>query len=548
VTLSPAFLDELRARTTLSTLISRSIKLQRAGGEFKACCPFHDEKTASFTVNDDKGFAHCFGCAWHGDAIKWLVEHRGLEFLDAVRELADAAGLDMPARDEREDRAAGLHPVVARADAWFREQLMGLSGGEARAYLAGRGIDDAAIDAFGIGLAPDGRNRLRSALSDLDEEVLIAAGLVIDPEDGDPYDRFRGRIMFPIRDQRGRTIAFGGRILGPGEPKYLNSPAGPLFDKGRSLFNIDRAGPAARKAGRLIVVEGYMDVIGLAHVGLDEAVAVNGTALTESQLGLMWRLNPSPFLCFDGDAAGHKAAVRAALRALPGLEPGRTLRFVTIPGGKDPDDLARAGGAVAVEKMLVGAVSLADILWVHERGGHDLSTPEAKAGLRQRLVAHARTIGHRDLAGEYEQDFRTRLDELFGRKGKAGRRARDRKRAPAPRDDGDGVQRKLVTAVLRGLARHPAILADQLETVMDLPITTGPQQAAMQMLLDGAFAQAVPAPEVIDELFPDDRGWRGFRCSYVATPGTDRAKGDLIRTIEALTGIAPATAEDSPVA
>lgn len=547
MTLSPAFLDELRARTTLSALIGRTVKLTKAGVEFKACCPFHNEKTPSFYVNDEKGFFHCFGCQAHGDAIRWLTDNGGREFLDAVRELADAAGLEMPARDAREDRSVGLLPVVARADAWFREQLMGLSGADARAYLAGRGIDGAAIAAFGIGFAPDGRNRLRSALADINDAAMIEAGLLIDPEDGEPYDRFRGRIIFPIRDQRGRTIGFGGRIMGAGEPKYLNSPAGPLFDKGRNVFNLDRASPAARKAERLIVVEGYMDVIGLAHVGLGEVVAVNGTALTESQLGLMWRLNPAPILCFDGDRAGKKAAVRAATRALPGLEPGRTLRFVSLPAGQDPDDVAREGGKKAIEKVLAGAASLADVLWVHERAGHDLGTPEAKAGLRARLFDHARSISHRDLAREYEQDFRARLDELFGRKFQAGRRGKASLRSPAPHDD-TAIQRKLVTAVLRGLARHPAILTGNLEAVMELPVSTAPQKDAMQRLLDGAFEQAIPEPEEIDELFPEDRGWRGFQCSYVSKPGTERAGRDLIRTIDALTGRGPATAEYSPEA
>ena len=260
MSLSPQFLDELRARTTLSTLIGRSVKVQKAGREYKACCPFHNEKTPSFTINDEKGFYHCFGCGAHGDAIRWMTDQRGLPFMDAVKELADAAGMEVPAPDPRAaqkaEAARGLHDAMATAQHWFEAQLAGIDGAEARAYLDKRGISDATRRAFGFGFAPDSRGKLKAALSDFPIGMLIEAGLVIQPDEGgrEPYDRFRGRLMIPIRDARGRVIAFGGRILGAGEPKYLNSPDTPLFDKGRTLYNIDRALAAARKAGRVIVV------------------------------------------------------------------------------------------------------------------------------------------------------------------------------------------------------------------------------------------------------------------------------------------------------
>ncbi|HEU0311587.1 MAG TPA: DNA primase, partial [Sphingomicrobium sp.] len=355
MTLSPQWLDELRARTTLSAVIAPSVKLIKAGREFKACCPFHNEKTPSFTINDEKGFYHCFGCGAHGDAIRFLTDHRGLPFMDAVKELAGKAGMDVPAPDPRErertERSQGLHDVMAAAQRWFAEQLQGIGGGEARAYLAGRGIDAAIVDRFGIGYAPDARGKLKAALKNLGEDRLVDTGMLIRPDPGSgsgtggdkaSYDRFRGRIMIPIRDPRGRVIAFGGRILGPGEPKYLNSPDTILFDKGRTLYNLDRAGPASRQAKRLIVVEGYMDVIALDRAGIAEAVAPNGTALTEAQLERLWRLDGQPICCFDGDAAGQKAAVRAAQRALPHLGPERTLRFVALPAGQDPDDVVRS--------------------------------------------------------------------------------------------------------------------------------------------------------------------------------------------------------------
>jgi DNA primase len=419
MTLSPAWLDELRARTLLSALIGKTTKLQRAGREWKACCPFHNEKTPSFTVNDDKGFYHCFGCGAHGDAIRWMTDQRGLPFIDAVKELAQAAGLDVPAQDprarEKAERTSTLHDVLAQAEAFFVEELGKAEGATARAYLQKRGISDTLSRQFRIGFAPDSRNRLRSALKEAGDDKLVECGLLIRPEDGDrePYDRFRGRLMIPIRDARGRTIAFGGRILGEGEPKYLNSPETTLFDKGRTLFNLDRAAAASRKADRMIVVEGYMDVIALAGAGIEEAVAPLGTALTEGQLERLWRLDSQPILCFDGDAAGQKAAVRAIGRALPFLTPGRTLRFLTLPSGQDPDDLIRSGGRAAMDAQLETPEPLVDRLWRHEQTTLPLDTPEARAGLKQRLAEHARAIGDRDVSHAYLSEFRTRTDALF---------------------------------------------------------------------------------------------------------------------------------------
>jgi DNA primase len=419
MSLSPAWLDELRARTLLSSLIGKTTKLQRAGREWKACCPFHNEKTPSFTINDEKGFYHCFGCGAHGDAIRWMTEQQGLPFIDAVKELAQAAGLEVPAQDprarEKAERASTLHDVMGDAEAFFVEELGKVEGASARAYLTKRGVSEAQARAFRIGLAPDSRNRLRSALAKTGDEKLIECGLLIQPEEAkrEPYDRFRGRLMIPIRDARGRTIAFGGRILGDGEPKYLNSPETVLFDKGRTLFNLDRAAPASRKASRVIVVEGYMDVIALSGAGIDEAVAPLGTALTEGQLERLWRLDPQPILCFDGDSAGQKAAIRAIGRALPFLTPGRTLRFVTLPQGQDPDDLIRSGGRIAMEALLEAPEPLVERLWRHEQAALPLDTPEARAGLKQRLAEHARAIADKDVSHAYLSEFRQRADALF---------------------------------------------------------------------------------------------------------------------------------------
>ena len=413
--LSPQWLDQLRSRITLSAVIGRNVRLQKAGREFKACCPFHDEKSPSFTVNDAKGFYHCFGCGAHGDAIRWLTDHQGMGFMDAVKELAAEAGMDVPAPDPRvarqTEKRASLHDVTAAAQDWFVDNLRSADGAAARSYLERRGITDATIREFGFGFAPDSRQALQRALSRFEEPMLVESGMRIAVEDKEPYDRFRGRLMLPIQDARGRVIAFGGRILdadGNG-PKYLNSPDTPLFDKGRTLYNLHRAAPAARKSGRIVVVEGYMDVVALAQAGIAEAVAPLGTALTEHQLELLWRQVERPILCFDGDAAGQRAAMRAIERALPLLRPAHSLGIVQLPAGVDPDDLIREQGAVAIERLLSEPMSLLDALWHFERDAQPLASPEAKAGLKARLMDHTDTIEHPDIKALYRRELLERF-------------------------------------------------------------------------------------------------------------------------------------------
>ena len=417
MTLSPAWLDELRARTVLSAVISPSVKLIRAGREWKACCPFHNEKTPSFTVNDDKGFYHCFGCCAHGDAIRFLTDHRGMPFMDAVKELAAKAGLDVPAPDpqakERADRAASLTDLMGEVAKWYAEQLQGLAGADARDYLNRRGIDAATVQRFGIGLAPDSRTALKRALAHLGEDRLVETGMLIRPEDGgDPYDRFRGRLMIPIRDPRGRVIAFGGRILGPGEPKYLNSPDTPLFDKGRTLYNIDRASPASRSAKRLIVVEGYMDVDRARPRGHRRGRRAQWHRGHRGPARAPLAFGPCPHPLLRRRRAGRKAAIRAALRALPHIGPERTLRFVELPAGQDPDDLVRSGGRDAIEALLAEPEPLDARLWRHELESAPLTTPEARAGLRQRLIDHAQGIGDPALRQLYRDQWLGRFEAL----------------------------------------------------------------------------------------------------------------------------------------
>jgi DNA primase len=420
VSLTPQWLDELRARTSLSALIGRSIKVTKAGREYKACCPFHNEKTPSFTINDEKGFYHCFGCGAHGDAIRWMTDQRGLSFMDAVKELADAAGMQVPAADPKAaakaERANTLYDVMKAAQEWFVAQFQGLEGAEARAYCERRGLKPETIKTFGIGFAPDSRGKLKEAIKHFGDDKLVEAGLLISVEDKEPYDRFRGRLMIPIRDPRGRVIAFGGRILGAGEPKYLNSPDTPLFDKGRTLYNLDKASAASRASGRVIVVEGYMDAIALAQAGFGEAVAPLGTALTEQQITMLWRMVPKPLLCFDGDAAGQKAAFRAAQRALGGLKPGHSLEFVTLPEGQDPDDLVRSAGPRAFAELLEASEPLVERLWKTELAAEPVDTPEDRAGFKQRLGVHVANIADAEIRRHYADAFRERFDNLFARR------------------------------------------------------------------------------------------------------------------------------------
>ncbi|MEL6876722.1 MAG: DNA primase [Pseudomonadota bacterium] len=411
--LSPQWLDELRARVTLSTVIMRTDKLQKAGREWKACCPFHDEKSPSFTVNDQKGFYHCFGCGAHGDVIRWMTDQRGMGFMDAVKELAAEAGMEVPAPDpvaaRKAEKRASLIDVTTEAQQWFMDNLRQGEGEarEAQEYLAGRGLTRQILDEFGFGYAPESKQALPSALSRFDENMLVETGMRIATDDGTKYDRFRGRVMLPIQDARGRVIAFGGRILGKrdGVAKYLNSPDTPLFDKGRTLYNLHRASPASRQTGRVIVVEGYMDVVALAQAEFEDAVAPLGTALTEMQLEMLWRMVEVPILCFDGDNAGQKAAMRAIGRALPMLQPGRSLSIVRLPSGMDPDDLIAKQGPQAMEKLLAEPSSLLDTLWEFERDAQPLDSPEAKAGLKKRLLDHVDTIGHGDIAALYRREL-----------------------------------------------------------------------------------------------------------------------------------------------
>ncbi|MGB0748487.1 MAG: DNA primase [Magnetospiraceae bacterium] len=415
--LPPNFLDELKARVTVSDIVGRRVKLVRKGREFSGLCPFHKEKTPSFTVNDEKGFYHCFGCGEHGTALDFVMATEGLGFREAVERLAATAGMEVP-QDTPEERARSkkrqsLQEVMETAASWYARQLYDPQGAAALAYLRDRGLSEATIARFRLGFAPAGRNALKLAMekAGVTEDQLVAAGLAIRPDDASraPYDRFRGRVMFPITDRTGKVIAFGGRVLDGGEPKYLNSPETELFHKGNVLYGLGQARSAIAKAGSVIVVEGYMDVIALAQAGIEHAVAPLGTALTDDQIAELWRLAPNPVLCFDGDAAGQRAAARAADRALPSLKPGRGLRFAILPPGEDPDSLVRHQGRSAFDRCLEEAIPLSELVWQMEAHQTADDSPEERAALLDRLKKHAFKIEHEEVRSFYLSGFRDRV-------------------------------------------------------------------------------------------------------------------------------------------
>jgi len=476
--LPPEFLDELRARTPLPAVIGRRVRLARSGRQWKGCCPFHGEKTPSFYVYDDH--YHCFGCGVHGDAITFVMQSQGASFPEAVEQLAAEAGMQVPTPSpeaaEAEKRRLDLAGVLDAAAASYQRRLFLPEGKEARDYLTRRGLPDETIRRYGLGWSGEGRGAVAADLArdNVTTEQLVESGLMRrDDETGRVFDLFFNRVMFPIRDRRGRTISFGGRIMGDGQPKYVNGPETELFSKRRTLYGLDLAREAVRRGGTLVVVEGYMDVIALGQAGFDAAVAPLGTALTEEQLSELWRLSPAPVLCFDGDAAGARAAARAAELALPMLAPERTLRLISLSSGDDPDSFVRAQGARAFQTMLDGARPLADCLYDLLREGVGEATPEQRAAFRTRLDDAAKKIPDKALADEYREVLRGRFyasrrrdrggfhppnRSAFNRSAlNAGLPVRTGPRPPANPDYIAHERARILTAIL---LRHPTLWRD----------------------------------------------------------------------------------------
>ena len=450
---APSFLEELKARLPVSEVVRRRVKLMKAGREWRGLSPFTSEKTPSFFVNDQKMAWFDFSSGRNGNIFDFLMATEGLSFPEAVERLAADAGLPLPKispeAEEQDKRRAGLHEVLEFAARFFEGELLRDTGAKARAYLAGRGLGLETQKRFRLGYAPPDKFALRDALAakGASREILVEAGLLIGGEDiAVPYDRFRDRVMFPICDRSGRVVAFGGRALEKDvQAKYLNSPETPLFHKGGLLYNHHHARQAAHEKGAVIAVEGYIDVIAMAVAGFPHTVAPLGTALTEAQCMLLWKMAEEPVLCFDGDRAGRKAAYRAVDIALPLIGPGRSLRFALLPEGQDPDDLARSGGTAAIEDVLGQALPLVDLIWLRETEGDALATPERRAGLERRLTELCGAIQDETLRRYYAADFRDRLAALFGQAfaqspGEARRRPAGRSFF-APRREGFGLAR-----------------------------------------------------------------------------------------------------------
>ena len=459
---SDQFLDEIRERVPISDVVGRRVsfdrrKSQPSKGDYWGCCPFHGEKTPSFHCEDRKGRYYCFGCQASGDHFRFLVELDGMSFPEAVEALANEVGLELPRADPRaEERAkarASLADVMELAARWYQERLAEAEGAKARAYLRERGLSPAVQARFAIGYAPSGRSRLKEWLGGqgVGVDQMIGCGLVVHGDDVPvPFDRFRDRVMFPIHDVRERVIAFGGRALSPDVPaKYLNSPETELFSKGRVLYNHASARKAVDADRPVVAVEGYMDAIALAAHGFEQAVAPLGTALTENQLALLWKMSDEPLLCFDGDEAGLRAAYRAADLALERLTPGKSARFALLPEGQDPDDLLRQSGREAMQGVLAAARPLADIVWSRETQG-TFDTPERRARLERHIGEVVRTIRDEDVRRHYTQDFRERLAGLLG----TGR-SRDAARGRGRERFDPGARAKL--SVSPGLAGSAAV-------------------------------------------------------------------------------------------
>ncbi|MFA5119907.1 DNA primase [Zavarzinia sp.] len=413
--------DEIKSRLLLSTIVGRRTKIMRKGrGDFMALCPFHGEKTPSFHVMDDRGAYYCFGCGEKGDIFTFVQKTENLGFREALEKLAAEAGVALPAPNpeakQQAEKRQGLHEALETACAWYEAQLKTAAGAGGRAYFERRGLSAATIARHRLGYAPGGHTQMMDALvaRGFPPDLLVEAGLIRRPDDGrSPYDYFRDRVTFPIRDPRGKVIAFGARTMGDGEPKYLNSPDTPLFHKGETLFNLSLAREAAHKAGRVVVCEGYMDVIALDQAGIAEAVAPLGTALTEAQIEALWRLAPEPVLCFDGDNAGQRAASRALDRALPMLKPGHSLRFLTLPDKLDPDELIRRDGPAAMKAQLDKAIPLVEFLWAREVAAADLATPERRAAFEARVGQVVREIGDARIQAHYREELRGRVRNLM---------------------------------------------------------------------------------------------------------------------------------------
>ncbi|SEG04623.1 DNA primase [Bosea lathyri] len=549
----PSILEEIKARLPVSAVVGKRVRLAKSGREWKGLSPFNAEKTPSFFVNDQKGSFFDFSSGKNGDIFKFVMETEGLSFPEAVEKLAFEAGVVLPKitheAQVQEEKRKGLHEVVELAARFFEAELMGERGAGARRYLAGRGLDGEARKAFRIGYGPPDRFALRDHLAGkgVDAALMMETGLLVHGEEiAVPYDRFRDRIMFPIHDSRGRVVAFGGRAMSAEvSAKYLNSPETPLFHKGSLLFNHHNARKAAHDTGQVIIVEGYVDVIAMSLSGFPQTVAPLGTALTEDQLTLLWRMSDEPVICLDGDKAGRKAASRAIDLALPMLEPGKSLAFAILPDGQDPDDLARSGGRAAIMDVVAAARPLVDMLWTREVEAGPLDTPERRAAFERRLKEPLGQIKDEATRRHYRREMDERLAQLFassvparperGREGGFQQRGGGRGNArngwqnAAPWATGplkassQLTQSRLMAGrrgedvreafILLALASHPDLILRCADEIADLALDGPAAERFRQVLLEAAL---------------DDSLDEGTLANRLAQPRVREAQGALM--------------------
>ena len=521
MSLPPGFIDELRTRVSLSSVVGKKVtwdmrKSNMGKGDWWAPCPFHQEKSASFHVDDRKGYYYCFGCHAKGDAVSFVKESDNVGFMEAVEILAREAGMQMPARDpraaEKADHRTQLIQIMEEAVKWFRLQLRTSAAGPAREYLTKRKLSEDAQARWDIGFAPDARQALFQAMvqKGFAPDMIVATGLCAKADDGSVYDRFRDRIIFPIRDARGRPISLGGRAMAAdARAKYLNGPETDLFDKGRNLYNHAPAREAAGKGAPLIVAEGYMDVIALSEAGFKSAVAPLGTAVTEDQLRLMWRIHPEPIIALDGDTAGIRAALRVIDLALPLLEAGQGLRFAVLPGGMDPDDLIRAGGAGAMQAVLDTAQPMVALLWRRETEGRNFDSPERKATLDKTLRAALMRIKDPSIRGHYGEEIKRLRWDLFGTNTRPIRGMSRNAIPTAPVATakssslaGSTVQvedRLLASVMLATLIQHPALVA-RFESALETLILDHPDHRTLASVILRHAAQPASLRDQLSQL------------------------------------------------
>ena len=509
------FIDELRARVSIADVVGAKVKLTKKGREYQGLCPFHNEKTPSFTVNESKGFYHCFGCGAHGDIIKFEMEANGLPFIDALQKLAHQAGLQMPqlsAKDKKEeDERKSLYEIMETACAFFERELRMPDGASGLKYFTEkRGLSPETLKKFRLGFAPT-NNALMAHLKaqGIDEKDMKELGLIAIPEDTScrPHDFFRNRVMIPITNKQGKIIAFGGRVMEKIEPKYLNSPDTPIFNKRRNLYNLDKAREVAYKEKKLIICEGYMDVIALDRYGFGYAVAPLGTALTEEQIAEAWRVCPEPILCLDGDSPGVKAAMRAVDRVLPMLKAGYSLQFLFLPDNQDPDEYLQAHGHDSFAALMRKTSPLIDILWRKYTENEDSSTPEKKALIEKTLLSEVAKIGDATVRSYYAQEIRSRIYAAFRRT------PWQQPAAPVP-----PAPRMPVPPTSKMPETPPAYLDDiplpEVAPQHRKPQPDLPSQAPRQFTNTGSPSNSGP--------FPDTASFSGFRPSFNAVPLSGR--------------------------